>query len=76
MLEGDPNPPEKTRPRTTLLKEDLPKSYRIYEGATGRPNTRRHHSVAPFVARNGVNRCGVVPLVIAAPLAKVQVEAL
>ncbi len=31
FLEGDPNPPEKIRPRTTLLRHNLPKAYFIHE---------------------------------------------
>lgn len=31
ILEGDPNLPEKTRPRTSLLRQNLPKAYFIHE---------------------------------------------
>jgi hypothetical protein len=31
ILEGDPNPPEKIRPRTTLLRSGLPRAYFIHE---------------------------------------------
>jgi hypothetical protein len=31
ILEGDPNLPEKVRPRTTLLRQNLPKAYFIHE---------------------------------------------
>jgi hypothetical protein len=31
ILEGDPNPPAKVRPRTTLLRHQLPKAYFIHE---------------------------------------------
>jgi len=31
ILEGDPNPPEKVRPRTTLLRFGLPQAYFVHE---------------------------------------------
>ena len=31
ILEGDPNPPQKVRPRTTLLRANLPKAYYLHE---------------------------------------------
>lgn len=31
ILEGDPNPPEKVRPRTTLLRSGLPRAYFVHE---------------------------------------------
>lgn len=31
LLEGDPNPPVKVRPRTALLRQNLPKAYFIFE---------------------------------------------
>jgi hypothetical protein len=31
ILDGDPNPPEKVRPRTTLLRSRLPQAYFVHE---------------------------------------------
>jgi hypothetical protein len=31
LLDGDPNPPEKVRPRTTLLRQNLPRAFFLHE---------------------------------------------
>ncbi len=39
ILEGDPNPPEKIRPRTSLLGQNLPRAYFIHEEEVPRAGT-------------------------------------
>jgi hypothetical protein len=44
ILEGDPNLPEKVRPRTTLLRQNLPKAYFIREEEVPRAGVVVHQS--------------------------------
>jgi hypothetical protein len=39
ILEGDPNQPEKIRPRTMLLRQNLPKTYYVHEEEVPRAGT-------------------------------------
>ena len=65
-LAGDPNPPEKIRPRTTLLREHLPASYFLFEDEVPRagvailpadtPRQRRGHHLVGSTKRNGARR--------------------